>query len=103
MLGAVQAVHWQIHRAHCDRQQVAEDRRCLAADIGEVVRTFLDELMAAGWSEEEARTANVHELAGSPRWRGLGHDDSKLASGMTSRAGAAGQNATSGQDMEPAS
>jgi len=68
---------------------------------GEVIRAFLDEPMAAGWSEEEARTANVHELAGSPRWRRLGHDDSKLASGLIGRAGTAAQDASSGQDTEP--
>jgi len=61
-LGAVQAVHWEIHRAHCDHQQVAKDRRHLAADIGEIVRTFVGELVAASWSEQEARNANVHEL-----------------------------------------
>jgi hypothetical protein len=31
----------------------------LAADIGEVIRTFLDELIAAGWSEDDARNANL--------------------------------------------
>ncbi|MGO9955945.1 MAG: hypothetical protein ACLP50_08165 [Solirubrobacteraceae bacterium] len=103
VLSAVQAVHWQIHQAHRDHQQVAEDRRHLAAEIGEVVRTFLDELIAGDWSEEEARTTNVEEFAGSPQSRGLGKHDSKLASGITSRAGAAGQETTNGQDMEPAS
>jgi hypothetical protein len=103
LLGAVQDTHWQIHHAHCGYQHIAEERRRLAADIGEVVRASLDELAAAGWSEQEARDANVHELAGSPRWRGLGHDDRKLASDITSRAEAAVQDATSGQDMEPAS
>ena len=57
--------HWQIHQAHCDYQEVAEDRRHLAVDVGEIVRAFLDELVTAGWSEQEARDANVHELAGS--------------------------------------
>jgi hypothetical protein len=100
-LDAVQAVHWQIHQAHCDYQPIAAERRRLAAVAGEVIRAFLDEPMAAGWSEEEARTANVHELAGSPRWRRLGHDDSKLASGLIGRAGTAAQDASSGQDTEP--
>jgi hypothetical protein len=58
---------WQIHKAHCDYQQAAEDRRQLAADIGEITRTFLDELVAAGWSETEARDANIRELAASHR------------------------------------
>jgi hypothetical protein len=65
VLRAVQEVRWQIHRAHYDHQQVAEDRRRLGAEIGEVVRAFLDELMAAGWSEQEARSANVDKLARS--------------------------------------
>jgi hypothetical protein len=41
VLGALEQVHCQIHRAHCDHQQVAEDRRLLAAGIGEIVRAFL--------------------------------------------------------------
>jgi hypothetical protein len=66
-LGALQEVHWQIHLAHCGGQQVGEERRRLAAATGEVIRTFLDELIAAGWSEQEARDANLHELAGAER------------------------------------
>jgi hypothetical protein len=66
-LQALQRVHWQIHRAHCDYQHVAEDRRRLAAEIGEVIHAFVDELVAAGWSEQEARDANIHGLAGSKR------------------------------------
>jgi hypothetical protein len=64
-LQAIQQIHWQIHKAHCDYQRVAEDRRRLAADIGEIIRTLLDELMAAGWSETEARDASIGALAGS--------------------------------------
>ncbi len=56
-LDAVQDAHWEIHRAHCDYQEVAEARRRLAADIGETIRAFLDELTAAGWSQQEARNA----------------------------------------------
>ena len=55
-------IHRQIHRAHCDYQDAAEERRQLAVDIGEITRSFVDELIAAGWSEPEARNANVHEL-----------------------------------------
>ena len=54
----------QVHRVDCDFQHVAEDRRHLAADIGEVIRTFVDVLVAAGWSEAEARNAAVHEITG---------------------------------------
>jgi hypothetical protein len=101
-LDAVQEAHWEIHEAHCDYQEVAESRGRLAVDAGETIRAFVDELVTAGWSDQEARDLNVHELASSPRWRGLGHDDSKLANGNTSRAGAAGQDASSEQDMESA-
>jgi hypothetical protein len=66
-LQAIQQAHWQIHRAHCDYQDAAEERRQLAVDVGEITRSFVDELIAAGWSEQEARNANVHELAGSRR------------------------------------
>jgi hypothetical protein len=62
-LGQLQQVHWEIHRAHLDYQRAAEERRTLAAEIGEVVGRFVAELVDAGWSEEAARNANVHELA----------------------------------------
>ena len=64
---ALQQVHWQIRHAHCDYQHTAEERRHLAAEIGETIRTFVDELVAAGWSEQEARNANVDQLAGAER------------------------------------
>jgi hypothetical protein len=63
MSAAVQRVHWQIHRAFSRYQTVAEQRRQLTAEIGELVRQFVDALFAAGWREQEARNANVHELA----------------------------------------
>ena len=56
---------WTIDRAFHDYQIAAEERRHLAAEIGEVIRRFVDVLVAAGWSEEQARAANVHELAGA--------------------------------------
>jgi hypothetical protein len=62
-LRAAQHVHWNIHRAFIDYQTAAEERRQLAADVGETIRQFVDQLLAAGWSEEQARDANVHELA----------------------------------------
>ncbi len=62
---AIQHAHRQIHRAYCDYQQAAEERRRLATHIGEIIRTFVDELVAAGWSEQEARKASIRELAGS--------------------------------------
>ena len=66
-LQAIQQAHCQIHRAHCDYQDAAEERRQLAVDVGEITRSFVDELVAGGWSEQEARNANVHELASSGR------------------------------------
>jgi hypothetical protein len=65
-LGAVQQVHCQIHRAHFDDQHLAKEGRRLAGDIAGVVRAFLDELIAAGWSEHGACTANLDKLARSP-------------------------------------
>ena len=62
-LQAVQRIHWQIHRAHCDYQAVAERRRELAALIGELSHEFIVTLVAAGWSEQDAREANVDKLA----------------------------------------
>ncbi len=55
VLDELQGVHWTIHRAFCEHQQLSEDRRHLAAEIGE--------LIAAGWSEDEARQADVHQFA----------------------------------------
>lgn len=61
-LAAVQQVHWSVRKALIDYQSAAEGRRQLAGEVGETIRQFVDELMAAGWSEEQARNANVHEL-----------------------------------------
>ena len=49
--------------AFIDYQAAAEERRQLAAEIGETIRQFIDVLVAAGWADEQARKANVHELA----------------------------------------
>jgi len=62
-LAAVQHVHWQIHSAFRDYQTAAEERRQLAADTGELIRQLVDALLTAGWTEEQARNANVNELA----------------------------------------
>jgi hypothetical protein len=66
-LGRLQEAHWAIHRAHHDYQEAGEDRRHLAADIGEAIGRFVDALVAAGWTEEEARNADVRAIA-----RGVG-------------------------------
>jgi len=63
LLGELQEVHWAIHRAFSEHQRVGEDRRHLAAEIGELIAAFVAELVAAGWSEDEARQADVHQLA----------------------------------------
>ncbi len=62
-LAAIQQAHWTIRKAFVDYQSAAEERRQLAADVGELIREFVEELVAAGWSEEQARDPNVHELA----------------------------------------
>jgi hypothetical protein len=62
-LGELQQVHWTIHRAFCEYQRISEDRRHLAAEIGELIAGMVSELVAAGWSEDEARTADVRALA----------------------------------------
>lgn len=64
-LAAIQRVHWQIHSAFIAYEAAAEERRQLAAEIGELIRQFVDALVAAGWNETQARNANVHELATS--------------------------------------
>lgn len=47
-----QELHWTIHRTFSVRQQISEQRRHLAGDIGELTARFVSELMAAGWAEE---------------------------------------------------
>jgi hypothetical protein len=71
-LAAIQQVHWTIRKAFVDYQSAAEERRQLAADVGELIREFVQELVAAGWSEERARDANVHELAANKQSIGQG-------------------------------
>ena len=62
-LAAVQQVHWQIDSAFVAHETTAEERRQLAAEIGELIRQFVDALVTAGWTEVQARNANVHQLA----------------------------------------
>jgi hypothetical protein len=62
-LAAIQQAHWAIRGALIDYRTAAEERRQLAAHTGELIRQFLDALIALGWTEEQARNANVHELA----------------------------------------
>ncbi len=63
VLAGLQEAHWAIHRAFCDYQAVSEDRRHLAAEIGELIAGLVSELVAAGWTEQAARNADVHQFA----------------------------------------
>ncbi|MGH2862097.1 MAG: hypothetical protein ACRDLT_11430 [Solirubrobacteraceae bacterium] len=63
VLGELQQAHWTIHRAFCDYQQIGEDRRHLAAEIGELIAGLVAELVTAGWSAQRAREADVRQLA----------------------------------------
>lgn len=63
VLSALQEIHWQVHRAFCEYQSACEERRQLAADAGETIRQFVDALVSAGWTEDQARRANVHQLS----------------------------------------
>lgn len=57
------AIHHQIHRAFCAYQEASEQRRQLAVDVGELSQQLTDALTAAGYHPQQARSANVHELA----------------------------------------
>jgi len=59
----LQEAHWAIHRAFSDHQRISEDRRHLAAEIGELIAGLISELVAVGWSEDKARNADVRQLA----------------------------------------
>jgi len=63
VLPGLQEAHWAIHRAFSDYQRISEDRRHLAAEIGELISGLVSELIAAGWTEQAARDADVRQLA----------------------------------------
>jgi hypothetical protein len=63
VLGALQQVHWAIHRAFCQYQFACEERRQLAVEVGELSQQLTEALCAAGWSVDDARDADVHQLA----------------------------------------
>jgi hypothetical protein len=65
-LRAVQQVHWTIHKAFISYQDAAERRRQLAAETGELAGELMTTLVAAGWSEQDARQANVRNLSANP-------------------------------------
>ena len=60
-----QIVREVVLQARSYHQEVAEARRHSAADVGETTRGFLEALVAAGRSEQQARNADVHALASS--------------------------------------
>ena len=62
-VATLQEVSRLIRVAHYDYQGVAEQRRQLAFDVGEVASELHAALTAAGFSEEGARAADVHALA----------------------------------------
>ncbi len=65
VLGALQEIHSAIHCSFCAYQSACEERRQLAVDVGELSQQLIEALCATGWSEEDARRADVHELAGA--------------------------------------
>lgn len=63
VLQASQETHWAIRSAFYGYQHACEERRQLAFEVGELSVQLTEELVAAGWSESDARDADVHELA----------------------------------------
>jgi hypothetical protein len=72
VLEALQQAHWRIYRAFHDYQSACEERRQLAVCVGELSQQLAAELAAAGWPEEAARSADVHELAAAGAALGVG-------------------------------
>jgi hypothetical protein len=63
VLAALPEIHGQIHRAFCECQQACEERRQLAVEVGELAAGLTDALCEAGFSRQDARRADVHQLA----------------------------------------
>jgi hypothetical protein len=51
-----------VRDAFVNYQHAAEDRRTLGADVGEAVVRLVDAMTAAGYSEQQARNADVWAL-----------------------------------------
>ena len=62
-LSVLAETHWAIRSGFHTYQHACEERRELAFEVGELSRQLTDALYAAGWSVDEARNADVHELA----------------------------------------
>ena len=56
-------IHEQIRRAFWTYQHASEQRRQLAVDVGELSQQLTDALTAAGYTRQQARSANVDALA----------------------------------------
>jgi hypothetical protein len=67
------SVHGQIDRAFCAYQHASERRRQLAVDVGELSQQLTETLTAVGHTREQARSANVHQLAAGT-WRPAGNE-----------------------------
>jgi len=72
VLKALQDAHWQVHRGFCQYQSACEERRQLAFEVGELSQQLTDALTSAGFSADDARNADVHQLAAGI-WRTTGH------------------------------
>jgi hypothetical protein len=64
VLGALGQTHGAIQRAFRAYQWACEERRQLAFEVGELSVRLTEALCAAGWSADDARDADVHQLAG---------------------------------------
>jgi hypothetical protein len=62
-IAALERVAYEIRSAFHDYQRIADDRRVLGVDIGEVHARMAAVLQAAGCSADEARRADVDALA----------------------------------------
>ena len=62
LLREAQRAHWTLGHALIANQDAAERRRQLAAEVGELVGELIASLVAAGWSEHDAREANIPNL-----------------------------------------
>jgi hypothetical protein len=61
-VAALGEVAQRIRRAFVDYQDAAEQRREVAADVGEATVRLVDALIAAGFSDAQARRADVRAL-----------------------------------------
>jgi len=62
-LSVLQETHSAIRSGFHAYQAACEERRQLSFEVGELSWQLTDVLCAAGWSADEARNADVHELA----------------------------------------